>query len=138
MSAHQLRSTPTFPVVYCAALLVLAAAIIFLLLTTGAAYFALARLQTSAVWVRHTLDVQHSLDHFSTIFGKAGRLRAQYVDSGDPELLSRQADAVVAVRNALREIQQLTVDNSNQQAMWQKLAAVTDSRIVLTTERAGK
>jgi len=123
--------------------LVLAAAIIFLLLTTGAAYFALARLQTSAVWVRHTLDVQHSLDHFSTIFGKAGRLRAQYVDSGDPELLSRQADAVVAVRNALREIQQLTVDNSNQQAMWQKLAAVTDSRIVLMDQamqlkRSGK
>jgi signal transduction histidine kinase len=123
--------------------LVLAAAIVFLLLTTGAAYFAFARLQTSAVWVRHTLSVQHSLDHFSTIFGKAGRLRSEYVDSGNPELLSRQTDVVVEVRNALGDIQQLTVDNANQQAMWQKLAVVTDRRIglmgqAIQLKRSGK
>jgi len=122
---------------------VLAAAIVFLLLTSVAAYFAFARLQTSAVWVRHTLDVQHSLDHFSTIFGKAGRLRSQYVDSGNPELLSRQADAVVAVRNALMEIRQLTADNANQQATWQKLTVATDRRIALMAQamqlkRSGK
>jgi len=111
--------------------LVLAAAIVFLVLTSGAAYFALARLQTSAVWVRHTLDVQHSLDHFSTIFGKAGRLRSEYVDSGNPELLSRQAEVVVEVRNALADIRTLTADNVNQQAMWTKLAQITDQRIGL-------
>lgn len=110
---------------------VLGAAVIFLLLTSVAAYFAFARLQTSAVWVRHTLDVQHSLDHFSTILGKAGRLRAEFVDSGEPELLSRQAEVVVEVRNALAEIRQKTADNVNQQAMWQQLAVVTDRRIGL-------
>jgi signal transduction histidine kinase len=111
--------------------LVLGSAIVFLVLASGAAYFALARLQTSAVWVRHTLDVQHSLDHFSTILGKAGRLRSEYVDSGNPELLSRQAEVVVEVRNTLAEMRQETADNVNQQAMWQKLAAVTDRRIGL-------
>ena len=110
---------------------VLAAAIIFLLITSLAAYFAFARLQTSAEWVRHTLDVQHSLDRFSTIIGKAGRLRSEYLDSGNEELLSRQSETVLAVRNNLADIQRLTTDNVNQQAMWHQLAAITDRRIGL-------
>jgi signal transduction histidine kinase len=122
---------------------VLVAAIVFLLLTSAAAYFAFARLQTSAVWVRHTLDVQHSLDHFSTILAKAGRLRSEFVDSGEPELLSRQAEVVVEVRSSLAAIRQQTSDNVNQQALWQRLAVVTDRRISLMDQavqlkRSGK
>lgn len=111
--------------------LVLVAAIVFLVLTATAAYLALARLQTNAEWVRHTLDVQHSLDHYSTLFGKAGRLRAEYIDSGNPEILSRQADVVVAVRNELSNIHQLTADNVNQQDTWRKLTDLTERRIAL-------
>ena len=110
---------------------VLVAAIVFLLLTTSAAYFALARLQTTTEWVRHTLDAQHSLDRYLTMFGRAGRLRSEYVDSGDPAVLARQADAVIAVRNELVNIRQLTADNVTQQVAWQQLAEVTDRRIAL-------
>ena len=123
--------------------LVLVAAVVFLVLTSAAAYFALAHLQSNAEWVRHTLDVQHSLDQYSTLFGKAGRLRAEYIDSGKAEVLSRQADVVVAVRNELSNIQQRTADNVNQQATLQKLKDVTERRIALMDEamrlkRSGK
>ncbi len=111
--------------------LVFVAAVVFLGLTAAAAYFALARLQTNTEWVRHTLDVQHTLDRYSTLFGKAGRLRAEYLDSGDPETLVRQAEVVVAVRNELSNIHQLTTDNVNQQATWRKLTDVTERRIAL-------
>lgn len=122
---------------------VLVAAVVFLLLTASAAYFALVRLQTNTEWVRHTLDVQHSLDHYSTLFGKAGRLRAEYVDSGDAAVLPRQADVVVAVRNELSNIRQLTADNVNQQTTWRKLNDLTEQRIdlmdqALQLKRSGK
>lgn len=123
--------------------LVLVAAVVFLVLTSAAAYFALARLQTNTDWVRHTLDVQHSLDQYSTLFGKAGRLRAEYIDSGKAEVLSRQADVVLAVRNELSNIQQLTADNVKQQATVQKLKELTEGRIGLMDQamqlkRSGK
>ena len=123
--------------------LVLVAAVVFLLLTAVAAYFALARLQTNTEWVRHTLDVQHSLDQYSTLFGKAGRLRAEYIDSGDLAVFSRQAEVVVAVRNELSNIRQLTADNVNQQATWRKLKDLTEQRIDLMDQamqlkRSGK
>ena len=50
---------------------VLVAAVVFLLLTSFGEYFSFVRLQTSARWVRHTLDVQRELDHFSTAFTRA-------------------------------------------------------------------
>jgi len=109
----------------------LAAAIIFLLLSSVAAYFAFARLRTSQLWVQHTRDVQHTLDRFSSIAARAGRLRAEYVDSGDLSLIQRQADAVVEVRNALASIQRLTADNVAQQANFGKLAELTERRIAL-------
>src|SRR5271166_244088 len=122
---------------------VLAAAVIFLLLSSSGAYFAFVRLRTSEDWVRHTLNVQHALDHFSTTVTRAGRLRAQYVDSGDPSILSRQSDAVVDVRTALSSIQQLTVDNVTQQENCRELVEITERRIALMDQalelkRSGK
>jgi len=122
---------------------VLAAAVLFLLLSTCAAYFAFNRLQTSEQWVLHTLDVQHALDQFTATAGRAGRLRSEYVQSGDPILLSRQAEAAVEVRNALSSIQRMTADNINQQALCERLSQLTDRRLVLTDQavelkRSGK
>jgi len=110
---------------------VLAAAVLFLLLSSCGAYFAFERLRISEGWVHHTLDVQHSLDRFSTAAGRAGRLRSEYVESGDPAMLSRQAGAAVDVRNSLSAIQQLTADNVNQQINWEKLARLTERRLGL-------
>jgi len=110
---------------------VLAAAVLFLLLSSCAAYFAFNRLQTSEQWVLHTLDVQHALDQFTATAGRAGRLRSEYVQSGDPILLSRQAEAAVAVRSALSSIQRLTADNVSQQVFCQKLGQLTERRLAL-------
>ena len=109
----------------------LAAALIFLLLSTCAACFAFLRLRTSQHWVQHTRDVQLSLHRFATTATRAGRLRAQYADSGDESLLARQADAVVAARSALSSIQQLTTDNATQQASFRQLSDITDKRVAL-------
>lgn len=109
----------------------LTAAIIFLLLSSCSAYFAFVRLGTSQHWVQHTREVQHALDRFSVIATRSGRLRAEYVDSGDLDLLQKQAAAVVDMRNALSQIQQLTADNVMQQAHFVQLAGVTERRISL-------
>ena len=109
----------------------LAAAVIFLLLSSGAAYLAFARLRTSQLWVQHTRDVQQALDHFSQTATRAGRLRAQYVDSGGVSLLQRQTEAVVDTRNALALVQHLISDNVSQLADYQKLAEITEQRIAL-------
>lgn len=110
---------------------VLAAAIAFLVLTSGVVYFGFRELQSSERWVLHTLDVQHALDHFSTVVGRAGRLRAEYVDSGNPSVLARQGETAAEVRATLSSIQQLTSDNVNQQLNSQKLAQVTEDRLRL-------
>ncbi|MFZ0733388.1 MAG: ATP-binding protein [Candidatus Sulfotelmatobacter sp.] len=109
----------------------LAAAIIFLLLSSCAAYFAFARLHNSQRWVQHTRDVEGALDNLSVTVARAGRLRSEYVDSGDVSVLGRQAEAVVEVRNALAAIQRLTVDNVEEQSNYRKLAEVAEQRISL-------
>jgi len=110
---------------------VLVAAVIFLLLTSFGAYFSFVRLQANARWVRHTHNVQRELDHFSASLTRAGRLRSQYVDSGDPSLPARQAEVVVEVRNTLATIRRLTADNLTQQANWEKLSQMCERRLSL-------
>ncbi len=122
---------------------VLSAAVVFLLLTSCAAYFAFRHLQTSADWVLHTLDVHHEIDHFSTTIGRAGRLRAEFVDSGNLSVLSRQGETAAEVRAALSTIRRLTADNISQQLNRQKLAQITENRLGLMEQaielkRSGK
>lgn len=116
----------------------LAAAVIFLLLTTIAAYLAFVRLRTSQEWIRHTRQVQHAIDTFSATANRAGRLRSEYVDSGDATLLQRQAEAVVMVRSSLNRIRELTADNVTQQDNCRKLAQITERRLELELRRSGK
>ncbi|MGH9494074.1 MAG: sensor histidine kinase [Candidatus Sulfotelmatobacter sp.] len=109
----------------------LAAAVVFLLLSSFAAYFAFARLRTSQEWVHHTRDVQQALNQFSTTATRAGRLRAQYVDSGDSALLERQVSVVLEVRGALLDLQRLTADNVKQHVSYRNLVELTNQRIAL-------
>jgi signal transduction histidine kinase len=109
----------------------LASAIVFLLMSTCAAYFAFARLRTSQEWVQHTKDVQLALHQFSTMGTRAGRLRAQYVDSGDASFLQRQQSAVGEFRNSLAALQRLIYDNVSQVNNWQQLKELTNQRISL-------
>lgn len=121
----------------------LAAAIIFLLFSSCAAYFAFVRLRTSQEWVHHTRDVQQALETFESTTSRAGRLRAQYVDSGDSEFLAKESAAIVEIRNALQQIQRLITDNVNQQTSYLRLKELTERRIALMDEaialkRSGK
>ena len=112
----------------------LAAAIIFLLLSSCSAYFALASLNASEDWVRHSRDVQSALAQFAMTSARAGRLRAEFVDSGDPSLAQRQAEAVSQTRNMVALLQRLTSDNPQQQANCRRLAALSERRIALLNQ----
>ena len=62
---------------------------------------------------------------------RAGRLRAQYVDSGDASFLQRQQSAVGEFRNSLAALQRLIYDNVSQVNNWQQLKKLTNQRISL-------
>ncbi len=109
----------------------LAAALVFLLLSSCSAYLAFSRLAIGEGWVRHTRDVQSALAQYAMTIARASRLRSEYVESGDPSLLQRQAEQVSQVRNNLASIQHLTADNPQEQANSRKLAELTEQRIAL-------
>jgi signal transduction histidine kinase len=109
----------------------LAAAVIFLLLSSCSAYFAFNRMDASQGWVRHTRDVQNALAQFSMATARAGRLRSEYLDSGDAALLQLQAEVVSQIRTAVAIIQRLTADNAQQQANSRKLDDLKEQRIAL-------
>jgi signal transduction histidine kinase len=109
----------------------LAAAVLFLLLSSCFAYFAFTRMDASQGWVHHTRDVQNALSQFSMATARAGRLRSEYVDSGDDSLLQQQAEVVRQIRSSVAAIQRLTADNAQQQANSRKLAELKEQRIAL-------
>jgi signal transduction histidine kinase len=121
----------------------LAAAIIFLLLSSCSAYISFARLHTSESWVRHTRDVQSALAQFAIVGSRASRLRAEYVDSGDPHLLERQTDVVNQLRTITTQMQRLIADNEREQVNYRKLVDLNERRIALMNasielKRSGK
>ena len=109
----------------------LAAAIIFLLLSSCSAYFAFARMGSTEGWVRHSRDVQNALAQFSIATARAGRLRSEYLDSGDDSLLQQQTDVVAQIRNSVAVIQRLTADNAQQQSNCSELSELKERRIAL-------
>jgi signal transduction histidine kinase len=109
----------------------LAAAVVFLLFSSCAAYLAFARLNNSEQWLRHTRDVQSAMAQFSMTVSRAGRLRSEYVDSGDASLLERHAEAVRDVRTSIATLQRRTADNARQQSSCDQLAELTEQRITL-------
>jgi signal transduction histidine kinase len=109
----------------------LAAAVILILLSTCAAYLAFVRLHTSENWVHHTRDVQRTIAEFTITLARAGRLRAEYVDSGDPALRQQQADVVRELRNTMAGISRLTLDNEQEQVNSRRLQNLTEQRISL-------
>src|SRR5258708_16691686 len=112
----------------------LVAAIIFLCLSSCAAFLAFSRLNTGESWVRHTREVQSSLAQFAMTTARAGRLRAEYVDSGDASFLEQQAGAVAQIRNSVASVQNLTADNPQEQVNCRKLAELSEQRITLMNQ----
>jgi signal transduction histidine kinase len=109
----------------------LAAAIVFLLLSSCSAYFAFSRLHHSEQWVHHTRDVQSALAQFAMTTARAGRLRAEYVDTGDPSVLEEQTGVVRQLRGTIVSLQNLTADNHTEQDNCRRLAELSEKRIIL-------
>ena len=109
----------------------LAASLIFLFLSSGAAYLAFSRLNTSDEWVHHTQDVQGTLAEYSMTLARAGRARTEFTDSGDPSLVARITAEVAEIRRLMASIDRLTADNPTQQANIDKLQQLTERRIAL-------
>jgi signal transduction histidine kinase len=62
---------------------------------------------------------------------RAGRLRSEYLESGEPSLLEQQAQVISQIRNAAALIQRLTTDNTQEQTNGRKLAELKEQRIAL-------
>jgi signal transduction histidine kinase len=108
-----------------------AAATLFLLLSGVAAGFFIDRLRSTRNWVNHTYEVQNALAQVNTVVSRAGRLRAEYVDSGDPEFLREYKAVLAQVPQALSLVRNLTPDNPSQQANCTQLEALTGKRVQL-------
>jgi len=109
----------------------LAAALVFLMLSGCAGYMAFSRLTTSEEWVHHTREVQNTLAQFSMASSRAGRLRAEFAESGDLSLLPKFAEQVGKVRNAIASATNLTADNPAQQQNCEHLRQFSEKRIAV-------
>jgi signal transduction histidine kinase len=91
-------------------------------------------MDASQAWVHHTREVQNALSQFAMATARAGRLRSEYLNSGDESLLQQQAEVVGRIRTTAAAIQRLIADNAQQQANSRKLAELAEQRIALMNE----
>lgn len=108
-----------------------AIATFFLLLSALAASFCIARLRTTRNWVDHSYDAQNAIANVSTTISRSGRLRAEYIDSGDPSILQEYAAAAAQIPQVLARVRSLTVDNVSQQKNCTDLEKITGERLSL-------
>ncbi len=108
-----------------------ASAVILLLLSGLAAYDAVVRLRGAQRWVSHTRDVQSALSDLNNISTRAGRARTRYVDTGEETFLQDYQTAVADIPSKLKQLEQMTADNAEQQAECGRLLEITDRRLAL-------
>jgi hypothetical protein len=77
--------------------LVFSLAMLLLISTGVGATASILNLLSSTKWVAHTYDVKESLSKIESLFGLAGRMRANYVASGDGSARSQYESAVVSL-----------------------------------------
>lgn len=92
-----------------------------LLFNGAVACYNINKLASAEGWVRHTLQVQQALD--AILMGVVGAERAArgYVLTGTRDFIDQYSEAVSDVHNAVAAIEQLTNDNSLQQARIERL-----------------
>jgi signal transduction histidine kinase len=111
--------------------LAFASAVILLLLSGLAAYDAVVRLRSAQKWVSHTRDVQSGLSDLNNVSTRAGRARTRYVDTGEETFLQDYQTAVADIPPKLKQLEQMTSDNAEQQADCVRLLKITGRRLAL-------
>jgi signal transduction histidine kinase len=111
--------------------LAFASAVILLLLSGLAAYDAVVRLRSAQKSVSHTRDVQSGLSDLNNVSTRAGRARTRYVDTGEETFLQDYQTAVADIPPKLKQLEQMTADNAEQQADCVRLLKITDRRLAL-------
>ncbi len=103
-----------------------------LLMASGAATgFVVTRFIASQGWVIHAREVEAAIGELSAATGKAGRARAEYVNTGREEFLDAFNNEIPDVRKKLDRIADLIKDNPKQQQLWSQVQLLEGLRIDL-------
>ncbi len=106
-------------------------AVLLILLSGLAASVTISRLRSAQQWVTHGHDVENGIADLNTVINRAGRLRAEYVDSGSPNRLSEFEATVEQIPQKMAALEQMTSDNPVQRANCVKFRALDEERIRL-------
>ncbi|MCL4523182.1 MAG: PAS domain S-box protein [Acidobacteria bacterium] len=99
-----------------------------------ASYLSLSSLLEAAEWRRHAGVVLRQIDSLALQLARAESSRRGYVITGDPSFRKNCEDHVQGITPALRELRELTADNTSQQQRLDKLEPLLRERLALLTE----
>jgi signal transduction histidine kinase len=119
---------------YQKARLAFASAVLLILLSGLAASITISRLRSAERWVTRGHDVEIAIADLNAVIARAGRLRAEYIESGSPDRKLAYEAAVAQIHVKLEKLSQLTTDNPVQHANCVKFGALDDERIRLMRE----
>jgi signal transduction histidine kinase len=111
--------------------LLFGSALLLFCLSGAGAFVAISRMRDAERWVTHTREVQVALANLNTVTSRAGRTRAEYMDSGDPGRLREHQLAVSQIPQTIATIRSLTADNAEQQQNCDRLEDLARQRIRL-------
>jgi signal transduction histidine kinase len=114
--------------------LAFASAVLLILLSGLAASITISRLRSAEEWVTHGHDVEIAIADLNAVLARAGRLRAEYIDSGSRERQLAYEAAAAQIPVKLEKLSHLSADNPAQHANCAKFGALDDERIRLMNE----
>jgi CHASE3 domain sensor protein len=112
----------------------LALALLLICLSGTAAAFVIGRLDSAEAQVHHTYDVEVAIGDWESSLTTVGRTRVAYADSPSPQALQTFEAAIQSVGTALAKVRRLTADNPMQQALCDRMQAISDQRIGISRE----
>jgi signal transduction histidine kinase len=114
--------------------LVFSLAMILLISSGIGATVSILSLVSSTRWVAHTYDVKESLSKIESLFAFVGRMRGNYVASGDGSARSQYESAVVRLQSEIHSIAEVTGDNPIQRENSAQLQAACNRRVQVLSD----
>jgi signal transduction histidine kinase len=106
-------------------------AITLLVFSGLASYVCFSFFRASERWVAHTQEVRGAVGDFEATVNQAGRVRLNYLLSGDEAELGRYQQSVTQIPIQLERLKRLTQDNAVQVKNCENLQRLTDQRLQL-------